>query len=315
MTKRRLGRSELSIEPLVFGGNVLGWTADEPTSFAVLDAFLAEGFTAIDTADAYSRWVPGNDSESERIIGRWMKARGNRDSVLVFTKIGSDMGQGHRDLSAKWIEEEVEHSLRRLQTDRIDLYQSHWPDPNTPQEETLRAFDKLVRAGKVRFIGSSNQDAALLTEALEISKREGLARYETIQNEFNLYDRSGFEGPVQDICVNEQVSGIGYFGLARGFLSGKYRTAEDAGISARGASVVTKYINDKGRRILAALGAVAARTGAKPAEIALAWIIAQPGVGAPIASATSVEQLASLIRGARLTLSAADLKELTDAGR
>ncbi|MDO8361083.1 MAG: aldo/keto reductase [Devosia sp.] len=309
MTKRRLGRSELSIEPLVFGCNVLGWTADEPTSFAVLDAYLGAGFTAIDTADSYGK------GKSETILGNWMKARGNRDGVLVFTKIGSDMGQGHRDLSAKWIEEEVEHSLRRLQTDRIDLYQSHWPDPNTPQEETLRAFDRLVRAGKVRFIGSSNQDATLLTEALEISKREGLVRYETIQNEFNLYDRGGFEGPVQDICVNEQVSGIGYFSLARGFLSGKYRTAEDAGISARGANVVTKYINDKGRRILAALDAVAARTGAKPAEIALAWIIAQPGVGAPIASATSVEQVASLIRGARLTLSAADLKELTDAGR
>ncbi|MBI4920827.1 MAG: aldo/keto reductase [Devosia nanyangense] len=309
MTKRRLGRSELYIEPLVLGGNVLGWTADEPTSFAVLDAYLGAGFTAIDTADSYGK------GKSETILGNWMKARGNRDSVLVFTKIGSDMGQGHRDLSAKWIEEEVEHSLRRLQTDRIDLYQSHWPDPDTPQEETLGAFDKLVSAGKVRFIGSSNQDATLLGEALEISKREGLARYETIQNEFNLYDRSGFEGQVQDICVKEQVSGIGYFSLARGFLSGKYRTAEDAGISARGANVVAKYINDKGRRILAALDAVAARSGAKPAEIALAWIIAQPGVGAPIASATSVEQVASLIRGARLTLSAADLKELTDAGR
>lgn len=315
MTKRRLGRTELFIEPLVLGTNVTGWTVDEATSFETFDAYLVQGFNAFDTADSYSRWVPGNDSESEKIIGRWMKARGNRDQVLVFTKVGSDMGQGHRDLSAKWIVEEVEHSLTRLQTDYIDLYQSHWPDPNTPQEETLEAHDRLIKAGKVRYIGTSNHDLALLSEALEISARRGFARYETIQNEFNLYSRDKFEGPVQDLCEKEQISGIHYYGLASGFLSGKYRSPEDASKSPRGKGVVDKYLNEKGLRILAALDAVSARTGAAASEIALAWVAAQPAVAAPIASATSVEQIESLARGARIELSAADLAELTDAGK
>jgi len=315
MSKRRLGRSDLHIEPLVLGTNVVGWTADEKTSFAVLDAFVAEGFTAIDTADVYSRWVPGNDSDSEKIIGRWIKARGNRDKVLVFTKVGSDMGQGHRDLSAKWIVAAVEASLQRLQTDYIDLYQSHWPDERTPQDETLRAHDSLIKAGKVRFIGTSNHDAKLLTEALDISRQQGIARYETLQNEYNLYTRDAFEGAVQDICVREEISGIHYYGLASGFLSGKYRSATDAGKSPRGGGVVGKYLNPRGLRILGALDAVAARTGAQLAEIALAWVAAQPAVAAPIASATSVDQVASLARGARLQLSAQDLQELTDAGR
>jgi len=225
------------------------------------------------------------------------------------------MGQGHRDLSAKWIVEEVETSLKRLQTDYIDLYQSHWPDPKTPQDETLKAHDSLIKAGKVRWIGTSNQDEALLTEALAISKRDGLARYETIQNEFNLYTRNKFEGAVQDICVREEISGIHYYGLASGFLSGKYRTKEDASKSPRGGGVVSKYLNERGLKILAALDEVSNRTGAAQSEIALAWVAAQPAVAAPIASATSVEQLQGLIRGARLTLSAADLKLLTDAGR
>ena len=315
MTKRRLGRSELFIEPLVLGTNVVGWTADEATSFAIFDAYLAEGFNAIDTADSYSRWVPGNDSESERIIGRWIKARGNRDKVLVFTKVGSDMGQGHRDLSAKWITEEVEASLGRLQTDYIDLYQSHWFDPNVPQQETLEAYDRLVKAGKVRFIGTSNHDATQLGDALAISQREGIARYQTLQNEYNLYVRDKFEGAVQDICVREEVSGIHYYGLAAGFLTGKYRTAEDAAKSPRGKGVVDKYLNDKGLKILAALDEVAARTGAALGEIALAWVAAQPGVAAPIASATSVEQVESLARGARLELDAAALALLSAAGR
>ncbi|MBN9309557.1 aldo/keto reductase [Devosia sp.] len=314
MAKRRLGRSQLFIDPIVLGTNVIGAGVDEKTSFDVLDAFTAEGFTAIDTADSYSRWIPGNDSESEKVIGRWIKARGNRDKVLVFTKVGSDMGQGHRDLSARWIMEEVEHSLKRLQTDYIDLYQSHWPDPNTPQEETLEAHDRLVKAGKVRFIGTSNHDVSLLSEALEISRRRGFARYDTIQNEFNLYSRGKFSGALQELCVKEEVSGIHYFGLARGFLTGKYRKPEDAAKSHRGKGVVDNYFNDKGFRILAALDKVSARTGAAPTEIALAWVAAQPGVAAPIASATSVEQVKSLARGARLTLSAEDLKELTDAG-
>jgi aryl-alcohol dehydrogenase-like predicted oxidoreductase len=315
MTKRRLGRSDLYIEPLVLGTNSVGWTADEPTSFAVFDAFFAEGFNALDTADSYSRWVPGNDSESEKIIGRWMKERGNRDKVLVFTKVGSDMGQGHKDLSAKYIEQAVEGSLKRLQTDYIDLYQSHWPDVNTPQEETLRAHEKLIKAGKVRFIGTSNHDEKLLSEALEISQRLGIPRYETIQNEFNLYTRNKFEGPVQDLCVREEISGIHYYGLASGFLSGKYRSEADAKKSPRGGGIVSRYLDARGKRILAALDAVSARTGAALAEIALAWVAAQPAVAAPIASATSAAQVQSLVRGARLRLSDDDLKELTDAGK
>jgi aryl-alcohol dehydrogenase-like predicted oxidoreductase len=309
MSKRRLGRTDMSIEPVVFGCNVLGWTLEEQAAFKVLDAFVDAGFTAFDTADSYGK------GKSETILGNWMKARGNRDKVLVFTKIGSDMGQGHRDLSPKWIAEEVDNSLRRLQTDRIDLYQSHWPDPNTPQADTLAAFDKTVKAGKVRFLGSSNQDSKLLGEALDISKREGIARYDTIQNEYNLYDRSSFEGPVQDLCVKEEVSGIGYFSLARGFLAGKYRSAADADKSPRGKAAVDKYLNDKGKRILAALDAVSKSTGATQAAIALAWVNAQPGVGAPIASATSVEQVKAMTDAVQLKLSDADLSELTDAGK
>lgn len=308
MSKRRLGRTDLFIEPLVFGCNVLGWTLDEDAAFRVLDAYAGEGFTALDTADSYGK------GKSETILGNWMKSRGNRDKVLVFTKVGSDMGQGHRDLSAKWIEEEVDASLRRLQTDHIDLYQTHWPDPDTPQEETLAALDRVVKAGKVRHIGSSNQDSALLTEALGISKANGYARYETIQNEFNLYDREKF-AEVQATCVAEEVSGIGYFSLARGFLAGKYRVPADASKSPRGQGAVDKYLNPKGYAILAALDAVSARTGAALSEIALAWVAAQPAVAGPIASATSVEQVRSLARGARLELSQADLDALTRAGQ
>ena len=307
MDKRKLGRTDLSIEPVIFGCNVLGWTLEESEAFRVLDAFVDHGLTAFDTADSYGK------GKSETILGRWIKARGNRDKVLVFTKVGSDMGQGKRDLSAKWIAEEIDNSLRRLQTDHVDLYQSHWPDPDTPQEETLGAFDAIVKAGKVRWIGSSNQDTALLGEALDISKRKGWARYETIQNEYNLYDREGF-GRVQQMCVENDVSGIGYFSLARGFLSGKYRSAADADKSPRGANVVSKYINPRGERILAALDEVSKRVGAKQAEVALAWIATQPGVGAAIASATTVEQVDSLVRGARLKLSAEDVKQLTEAG-
>jgi aryl-alcohol dehydrogenase-like predicted oxidoreductase len=313
MANRRLGCTDIEIAPLVLGTNVVGWTADEKTSFEVLDAFVAEGFTAIDTADSYSRWVPGNDSESEKIIGRWMKARGNRSKVHVFTKVGSDMGQGKKDLSAKWILEEVEASLKRLQTDYIDLYQSHWPDPTVKQEETLTAYDKLIREGKVRNIGASNYDAALLSEALELSEEKGLPRYQTLQNEFNLYTRDKYEGAVQDLVVKKGLSCIPYYSLAAGFLTGKYRSEKDFGKSPRGQGV-QKYLDAKGKRILAALDKVAESTGAAHAEIALAWINAQPGIAAPIASATSVRQLQSLARGARLALSTEDEKLLTDAG-
>lgn len=313
MTKRRLGRTDIFIEPLVLGTNVIGWTADEKTSFAVLDAFVGEGFTAIDTADVYSLWVPGNRSESEKIIGRWLKARGNRDTVQILTKVGSDMGQGKNDLSAAWIEKAANDSLTRLQTSYIDLYQSHWPDPTVTHEETLGAYDKLIKAGKVRFIGASNFDETLLGKALSTSAARGLPRYETLQNEYNLYTRSKFEGPVQNLVLEEGLSGLAYFSLASGFLSGKYRSAADFGKSPRGGGM-SKYLDDKGRRILAALDTVSDRTGASLAEIALAWVNAQRGMAAPIASATSIEQLGSLARGARLTLSPNDLALLTEAG-
>ncbi|HVY51741.1 MAG TPA: aldo/keto reductase [Devosia sp.] len=309
MTLRRLGRTDMTIEPLIFGGNVLGWTLEEGEAFKVLDAFVDAGFAAVDTSDSYGK------GKSETILGNWMKARGNRNKVLVFTKVGSDMGQGHRDLSSGWITQEVEASLRRLGTDRIDLYQSHWPDPQTPQEETLEAFDRLIRTGKVRWIGSSNQDDKLLGEALSVSRSRGLARYETVQNKFNLVDREAFEGPVQDVCVREEISGIGYSSLASGFLSGKYRSAEDAVKSPRGKGVVDRYLNDRSKRVLAAVEAVARRRNTTPAAIAIAWIVAQPGVGGAIASATSPDQLSSLTEGARLSLSSDDLHQLTDAGR
>lgn len=308
MTKRRLGRSDLHIEPLVFGTNVIGGTCDEARSFEVLDAFVGEGLTAIDTADVYTK------GQSETIIGNWMKARGNRDKVLIFTKVGAANNDGQRDNTSKWIAEGVENSLRRLQTDYIDLYQTHWLDGKTPQEETLGAYDKLVKAGKVRFLGASNFDTKLLSEATQISAKNGWPRYETLQNEYNLYERKSFE-EVQDLCVKEEISGIHYFSLARGFVTGKYRKPEDASKSPRGPAVVERYLNDKGFRILAALDAVAKRTGAGLTEIALAWLNAQPGTGAPIASATTAEQVKALARGARQTLSAEDISELTKAGK
>ncbi|MGN6145076.1 MAG: aldo/keto reductase [Mesorhizobium sp.] len=313
MQKRRLGRTDLEIAPLVFGGNVFGWTADERTSFSLLDRFVDAGFNAIDTADAYSRWVPGNKGgESETIIGKWMKARGNSERVVVITKVGSDMGQGKKDLSAAHIEKAVEDSLKRLQIDAIDLYLSHWPDPTTPHEETLGAYQKLIKAGKVRNIGASNLDAGQLRAALDIARLRDLPRYEVLQPEYNLYDRASYEGPLADLCVAEGLGVITYYSLASGFLSGKYRSIADLGKSARGGGV-KKYLDKRGLRILDALDAVAARHKAKPAEVALAWIIARPDVTAPIASATSLEQLESLIRSASLPLSAADIRELDDA--
>jgi aryl-alcohol dehydrogenase-like predicted oxidoreductase len=308
MTKRRLGRTDLSFEPMVFGGNVLGWTLDEAQAFTVLDAFADHGFTAIDTSDSYGK------GRSETILGNWMKARGNRDRMLVFTKVGSDMGQGKRDLSARWIEEEVEASLRRLQVDHIDLYQSHWPDPTVGHEETLGAYARLVQAGKVRWIGASNYSAQMHAEADAISKAHDWPRYESEQPEYNLYTRGSFEGPLQDYCVQHGIGVITYSSLASGFLSGKYRSEADFGKSPRGARM-DRYLNDRGYRILEALDQVAADHHAKPAEVALAWVGAQPGVTAPIASATSVEQVRSLARGALLTLNSRNLALLEEAGK
>lgn len=314
MTPRPLGRSGIEIAPLVLGGNVFGWTADEKSSFDILDAFAAEGFTAIDTANAYSRWVPGHQGgESETIIGNWMKARGNRAKLHVFTKVGSDMGQGKKDLSARHIAEAVEASLRRLQTDYIDLYFAHWPDETVTPEETLEAFAKLVASGKVRAIGCSNYDEKLLREALKVSASRNWPRFEVVQNEYNLHSRGKFEGAMQEIVLHEGLGSIPYYGLASGFLTGKYRSEADAAKSARGKGAM-KFLDARGKRILAAMDEISARTNAALSEIALAWLAAQSGVTAPIASATSVKQVEGLARGARLSLSTSDLQALTKSG-
>lgn len=315
MPLRRLGRTSISIEPLVLGGNVFGWTLDEAQSFAVLDAYAGNGFTMIDTADSYSKWVPGNSGgESETIIGSWLKSRGNRDKVAIATKVGTRLDRDAKDLSSTYVEKACEDSLRRLGVDHIDLYFAHWPDPTTPHEETLRAFENLIASGKVGHIGCSNYDAPLLSAALEVSASETLPRYEVLQNEYNLYSRANFEGDVQELVLAEKIGVIVYYGLASGFLTGKYRSEADFDKSKRGGGM-GKYLNDKGFAILAAMDKVAEETGASHAEIALAWLAAQPGVTAPIASATSVEQVESLARGARLGLSTEQAEALSAAGR
>lgn len=313
MRQRRLGRTDLSIAPLVFGGNVFGWTADKRTSFALLDRFAKAGFNAIDTADVYSAWAPGNKGgESETIVGEWMRARANREKMVVITKVGSPMGEGKQGLSARYVAEAVEASLRRLRTDRIDVYLSHWPDAKTPYEETLGAYAALLKAGKVRAIGASNLDVAQMRAALDAAKAHGLPRYDVLQPEYNLYDRGGFDGPLRDLCVREDIGVITYFSLAKGFLSGKYRGEADLGQSVRGGGVKA-YLNPRGMRILAALDEVGAKHKAKPAEVALAWLIAQPGITAPIASATSLAQVESLIKAAELELDAGDVEALDKA--
>lgn len=313
MQTRRLGRTDLAVAPLVLGGNVFGWTADKATSFAVLDRFLDAGLNAIDTADAYSAWAPGNSGgESETIIGEWMKARGNRDRVIVVTKVGSPMGKGKEGLKARYIAEAVEASLRRLQIDVIDLYLSHWPDMATPIEETLGAYQRLIEQGKIRWCGASNLSVKLLSGALAASKAKGLPRYEVLQPEYNLVDRHEFESGLADLCKREQIGVITYFSLAKGFLSGKYRSEADLSKSPRGDGVKA-YLNPRGFRILDALEAAAARHEAKPAEVALAWAMARPDVTAPIASATSVEQTESLVRATKLALTGADMDALNVA--
>jgi aryl-alcohol dehydrogenase-like predicted oxidoreductase len=314
MTKRRLGRTGIEISPLVLGGNVFLWTADKTASFAVLDRFADAGFETIDTADAYSSWVPGNTGgESERVIGEWMETRGRRDRTIVITKVGSEMGPGKKGLSAAYIVEAVEASLRRLRTDYIDIYLSHWPEPGVPYEETLGAYQQLLRGGKVRAIGASNLDAAQLRASLDAAAANGLPRYDVLQPEYNLYDRASFEGPLRDLAIAEDIGVVTYFSLAKGFLTGKYRRESDLGQSQRGGGV-RAYLNPRGTRILHALDQVATAHDARPAEVALAWIAAQPGVTAPIASATTVDQVNSLIRSASLALTAADLKALDAAG-
>jgi aryl-alcohol dehydrogenase-like predicted oxidoreductase len=313
LQKRRLGRTDLAIAPLVLGGNVFGWTADEKTSFDILDRFVDAGLNAVDTADSYSRWVPGHKGgESETIIGDWMKSRGNRDKVIVITKVGSDMGQGKKDLSAGYIAKAVEDSLKRLQVDAIDLYLSHWPDDTVPYDETLGAYQRLIEQGKIRWCGASNLDAGQLEASLRVASQKKLPRYEVLQPEYNLYDRAGFDGPLRDLCIVEEIGVITYFGLAKGFLSGKYRSKADLGKSPRGGGVA-KYLDARGQRILTALDAVSARHSATQAEVALAWVIARPGVTAPISSATTAEQADSLIRAVSLKLSVEDIAELDKA--
>jgi aryl-alcohol dehydrogenase-like predicted oxidoreductase len=302
----------LLVPPITFGCNVFGWTADEATSFALLDAWLDAGFNFLDTADVYSRWHPGNSGgDSEVIIGKWLKARGNRDKVVLATKLGIEMAPGKKGLSRAYMMQAVEDSLRRLQTDYIDLYQSHRDDPETPIEETLSAYADLVKAGKVREIGASNFSAPRLAESLKISTEKGWPRYQSLQPLYSLVERTEFEGPLENLCLAEKVGVIGYYSLASGFLTGKYRSKADTEGRLRG-SRVEKYLNDYGFGVLKALDEVAHRYEAKPGQIAIAWLIARPSVTAPIASATNLEQLAELVEAAQIELDA-DSIQLIDA--
>jgi aryl-alcohol dehydrogenase-like predicted oxidoreductase len=308
MQMRRLGRSDLEIAPLVFGGNVLGWTADEKMSFALLDAFVDAGFNMIDTADVYARWIPTGVGTSERVLGAWLRHSQKRHRVLLATKVGLPMADNLKGLSQAYIVEAVEASLRRLQTDYIDLYQAHMDDPATPLEETMEAFGKLIAQGKVRVVGASNYSYDRLKAALEAKTPSG-ARYQTLQPPYNLADRSAFEGPLRDLCLQQELGVLPYFGLASGFLTGKYRRLDDLPAGMRG-DLVRKYMDGRGMRLLEALDGVAEARSSKPAQIALAWLQMQPGVTAPIASATSLVQLAEIMGAARLTLTADDLSVL-----
>ena len=312
MTKRKLGNTGLEVGPLALGGNVFGWTADEPTSFKLLDAFVASGLNLIDTADVYSKWIPGNKGgESETVIGNWLEKRGGRDKVLIATKVGVEMGPGETGLSKAYILREVERSLSRLKTDYIDLYQSHRDDAETPLEETLEAYAGLIKAGKVRAIGASNYKADRLAESLKVSATKGLPRYETLQPWYNLYDRADFEGALADLCKRENIAVIPYFSLASGFLTGKYRSEKDLAGRAR-AYRVKDMMNERGFRILKGLDMVSAEIGATPAQVSLAWLVAK-GMAAPIASATNLDQLKEIVDGTALTLSPEAVRLLDEA--
>jgi aryl-alcohol dehydrogenase-like predicted oxidoreductase len=311
--KRKLGNSGLEVAPWSLGGNVFGWTADEATSFRLLDAFVAAGFNLIDTADIYSRWAPGHrGGESETILGRWLKQGGRRDKVLIATKVGMEMGPADKGLSRAYILKAVDASLRRLQTDVIDLYQAHQDDGATPLEETLGAFADLIRQGKVRAIGASNYAADRLAQALRVSRDNGLPRYESLQPLYNLYERAPYEQALEPLCRKEGLGVIPYFALASGFLTGKYRSQADLSKGPRG-QAVGKYLNDRGLRILRALDDVAGRYRSTPARVALAWLMARPGVTAPIASATSLEQFQDLVEATRRELDPAAVEHLNQA--
>ena len=314
MNMRKLGGSGLDVAPLAFGGNVFGWSLDEATSFRLLDGFVEAGFNLIDTADVYSRWAPGNQGgESETIIGRWMKGRGNRDKVVIATKVGMEMGPGEAGLSKAYIFRAVERSLARLQTDRIDLYQSHKDDPATPLEETLGAFSELIDQGKVRAIGASNYSADRLARALQVSRDNGLASYVCLQPHYNLCERGLFEADLEKVCLDAGLGVIPYYSLASGFLSGKYRSEADLTKSSTRGKQVEKYLNGRGLGILKALDDVAEQYESTPARIALAWLAARPSITAPIASATDLEQLEDLIAGARIVLDERSIEALDRA--
>jgi aryl-alcohol dehydrogenase-like predicted oxidoreductase len=317
LIRRALGRTGLTISPLVFGGNVLGWTVDEKTSFDILDAFLDHGFNAIDTADVYTAWVPGNrGGESETIIGNWLKARpAARDKVVIFTKVGSalDGTPQQGGLSQKWILEAADRSLARLGVDAIDVYFSHWPDDSVPVSETLGAYDMLLKAGKIRSIGASNLNAEHLTLALATARDENLPGYQVVQPEFNLYSRATYDGPLRDLCMAENLGVVTYYSLASGFLSGKYRSKDDFGKSVRGTRMA-RYFNPRGAAILEALDRIAEARSATPAEVALAWLIAREGVTAPIASATRITQVKSFANAASMNLKPDEIAMLDQAG-
>jgi aryl-alcohol dehydrogenase-like predicted oxidoreductase len=311
MEKRQLGTTGLHVYPITFGGNVFGWTIDEKKSFEILDAFTGAGFNFIDTADVYSRWASGNEGgESETIIGNWLKKRGNRNNVVIATKVGSEMGSGKKGLSKKYILKAAEDSLRRLKIDTIDLYQTHWDDETTPIEETLEAYQQLIKEGKVRHIGASNLSAERLKESLAIAQQNGLPQYETFQPHYNLYERAAFEDGIEPLCLGHNLGVLNYYSLASGFLTGKYRSKEDAGKSPRGGGAI-KYLDERGTKILAALDEVSKQLGTTQATVALAWLIHRPSVTAPIVSATTMEQLQSIIDAPDLPITAHEIELLT----
>jgi aryl-alcohol dehydrogenase-like predicted oxidoreductase len=313
MEKRKLGKTGIEVAPLALGGNVFGWTVDEPASFELFDAFVDKGFNLIDTADVYSNWIPGHKGgESETIIGKWLKKGGKRSKVVIATKVGMDMGEGKKGLSASYIQRAVEDSLRRLQTDHIDLYQAHKDDPDTPLAETLGAFAELIQQGKVRAIGASNYSGGRLAEALKVSQEKGLARYQTLQPEYNLYDRLAYETDLEPVCQKYDLGVICYFSLASGFLSGKYRSEADLAKSQRG-PMVKKYLNARGLRILDTLDQAAKQHKATPTQVALAWLMARPSITAPIASATNLKQLDDLVQSATLKLDRSSIELLDQA--
>jgi aryl-alcohol dehydrogenase-like predicted oxidoreductase len=315
MQMRKLGRSGLEVSPLAFGGNVFGWTVDEAASMRLLDRFVDEGFNFIDTADVYSRWAPGNEGgESEIVIGKWLKQSGKRDKVVIATKLGMEMGPGKKGLSPAYMRSAVEDSLKRLQIECIDLYQSHNDDDATPLVDTLGVYDELIKSGKVRAIGASNYSAERFEEALAVSEQHNLPRYESMQPNYNLYDRADFEAELQDVCVRNEVGVISYFSLAAGFLTGKYRSEADLENKPR-ARMVKKYLNDRGYRILNALDNVAKETSSTPARVAIAWLMTQPGITAPIASATTLPQLEELFAATRLQLDVGQVEQLDAASR